>query len=254
MTNDRPSGLGRRHFFGLTLGALCGSRAAARSVFAAPRQGHAAHGAPAADARSADEAMAQLVAGNARFERSTLRHGHQTKTWWHTLANAQHPFAVVFSCADSRVSPEVVFDQGLGDLFVIRNAGHVADEAEVASIEYAVAHLGVPLVVVLGHERCGAVQATIAAGASGAASEGHIARLVDAIRPAVTSVKGMAGDQIDLVVRANVELTVTALKESKPLLADLVAADKLRIVGARYDLDTGHVDFLRPTGSARAAK
>jgi carbonic anhydrase len=246
MEADLEAGVRRRRFLSLMLGAACSTRAAARPLAGGSHDDDRRDAAREAGGRwTSERALAELRAGNARFERSRMRHGHQDGRWWHGLASSQHPFAVVLSCSDSRVAPEVVFDQGLGDLFVVRTAGHVVDDASVASVEYAAAHLGVPLVVVLGHERCGAVQATVETLETGAAPEGHLERLVAAIRPAVAGVKGKPGDIVDLAVRANVDLAVSALSESKPLLSRLVETRALTIVGARYDLDTGHVDLLQ---------
>jgi carbonic anhydrase len=143
------------------------------------------------------------------------------------------------------VPAEIVFDQGLGDLFMVRVAGNVASSGEVlASIEFAVAELQVPLVLVLGHKRCGAVTAAVDAVVRGSVAPGHIGSLVDAIRPAVARVQGALGDMLDNAVRANVELVVAQLARSEPILAPAVREGRLRITGARYDLDTGQVDII----------
>jgi carbonic anhydrase len=142
------------------------------------------------------------------------------------------------------VPPELVFDRGLGDMFVIRTAGHVLDNAALGSIEYGVAELHVPLLLVLGHERCGAVVASVEAVEHHATAPGRIGALVDGIRPAIEHTHGWPGDDIDNVVRANTELTVAALQASQPILAHAVAEGKLKIVGARYDLGTGAVEVL----------
>jgi carbonic anhydrase len=143
------------------------------------------------------------------------------------------------------VPAEIVFDQGLGDLFMVRVAGNVASSGEVlASIEFAVAELQVPLVLVLGHKRCGAVTAAVDAVVRGSVAPGHIGSLVDAIRPAVAQVQGSLGDLLDNAVRANVELVVAQLVRSEPILAPAVREGRLRITGARYDLDTGQVDII----------
>src|SRR5262249_5592987 len=150
---------------------------------------------------------------------------------------SQAPFAVIVSCSDSRVGPELVFDQGLGDLFVIRTAGEVLDDPGLGSIEYAVDHLHVPLVVVLGHERCGAVSAAL----EGGTAPGHIASLVTAIQPAVKASHGEPGDPLDNAVHTNVRDVVRRLKGAGPILSEAVHAGALKILGAYYDLDTGVV-------------
>lgn len=189
----------------------------------------------------ADEALARLAEGNKRFVEMKLTHPDQDAARRTTLAKGQQPFAVVLGCSDSRVPPEVVFDQGLGDLFVIRVAGNVADDIGLASIEYAVEHTGSRLVVVLGHERCGALTAAV----KGGELPGHLPALMAALRPAVEKSKGAADDAVDAAVRANVELTAAQLRESKPVLAEMVEKGEIKIVGARYDLDTGAVEMIK---------
>ncbi len=191
---------------------------------------------------SAGEAdpLTRLMAGDQRSMEIHYMHPHQTKYRRELMAKGQHPFAIVLSCSDSRVPPEVIFDRGLGDLFVIRVAGHIVDDAVVGSIEYAAEHLHVPLVMVLGHERCGAVEATV----KGGEIPGHISSLTNAIKPAVEKTKGMPGDPLDNAVRANVEMVVEQLRTSKPILSELIHEGRLKVVGARYDLDTGVVELL----------
>ena len=147
---------------------------------------------------------------------------------------------MILGCADSRVPPEVIFDQGLGDLFVVRVAGNVVDDIVLGSIEYAAAHLHTPLIVVLGHFRCGAVGATVAGGEL----EGHLPSLAAAIQPAVDRVKGLPGDLVDHAVRANARMVADQLESSAPVLAELVEAGRLKIVATCYDLDTGAVELL----------
>jgi carbonic anhydrase len=156
----------------------------------------------------------------------------------------QKPIAVIVSCSDSRVPPELVFDQGLGDLFDVRTAGHVVGDMELGSIEYAAEHLGTPLIVVLGHERCGAVTAAV----SGGEAPGHIPAVVKAIAPAVAETKSAGGDAVENAMRANVRDTVRALRSSDPVLSHLVHEGKLKVVGGRYDLDTGQVEILADDG------
>ena len=188
---------------------------------------------------TADEALARLLAGNKRFVEGKPTRPHQDTARRAELAKGQSPIAVIMSCSDSRVPPELVFDQGLGDLFVVRLAGEVVDDDGVGSIEYAVEHLGVRFVLVLGHDRCGAVDAALKG-----STEGHIKNLVDAIRPAVEKAKGAAGDPVRNAVEANVRLVVEELKTSKPILAAMVAEKGLKIMGARYDVETGVVALV----------
>ena len=186
---------------------------------------------------SADVALAKLLEGNRRFVADRHDNSSRSPQRRAELTTTQKPYAVIVSCSDSRVGPEVVFDQGLGDIFVIRTAGEVLDAPGLGSIEYAVEHLGSPLIVVLGHQRCGAVVAAVASDQA----PGHIDSLVKAIHPAVVETKGQPGDHVDNAVRANVRRVVRQLKNSKPILAEFSQAGKVRIVGAYYDLDTGAV-------------
>jgi carbonic anhydrase len=150
---------------------------------------------------------------------------------------------MIFSCVDSRVPPELVFDEGLGNLFVIRTAGQVIDNAVLGSLEYGVAELGIPLLMVLGHENCGAVKATIEAIEANAIAPAQISFLVEGIRPAIEASAGMEGDHLTHAVHANVELGVGALMNS-PILSDAVAQGTLQIVGGIYDLDSGLVEVI----------
>src|SRR5512134_2247298 len=189
---------------------------------------------------SPDQALAKLMEGNKRYASSHSQRPHQSARRRHELEKDQHPFACILSCSDSRVPPEIVFDEGLGDLFVIRVAGNIVDNAVTGSIEYAVEHLGTPLVVVMGHEKCGAVQATLGGGEPGT----HIQSLVEAISPAVIEAKKKSGEPLANAVRANVQLAVKQLRQSGPILADRVLGQKIKIVGAVYDLDSGSVRLL----------
>lgn len=191
---------------------------------------------------SPDEALKRLLQGNSRFVSGHLTHAgpEEIVKTRGTVSEGQSPFAVIVGCSDSRVGPEIVFDQGLGDLFVVRTAGEVVDSAALGSIEYAVAHLGSTLVMVLGHERCGAVSAAV----SGAKEPGHIAAVINAIEPAVKQTKGKPGDPVENAVRAQALDVAKQLQEAQPILAERVHSGKLKIVAARYDLDTGKVDLL----------
>ncbi len=157
------------------------------------------------------------------------------------LTKSQHPFAVIVSCSDSRVPPEIVFDQGLGDLFVVRVAGNVIDDHSLGSIEYAVNHLAVRLIVVLGHQRCGAVKAAKETIAARGKAPAHIQSLVTAIQPAVEAT--INGD-LEATTEANVKHVVEALHSSTPVLKPKVDSGELQVIGGYYSLDTGAVAFL----------
>src|SRR5215831_4811304 len=189
---------------------------------------------------TAESALAELKAGNAHHARHQYQHPHENATRQQELTSGQHPHAEILSCADSRVPPEIIFDQGLGDLFVVRVAGNVATDTEIGSLEYGAEHLHIPLLVVLGHESCGAVTAAVQPGEA----EGHIKALVDLIKPAVEKSRGQPGDPVNNAVRANVQLVVQQLRTSTPVLAELVAQGKLKIVGGVYSLKSGQVTWL----------
>jgi len=232
-----------------------------------------------------DVSLKRLMAGNARFVAGTSERPNETAARRAELATGQKPFAIVLGCADSRVSPEVAFDAGLGDLFVCRVAGNVVDDPILGSIEYAVQHLDVPLVVVLGHERCGAVKAaadalgagggnahsdagddvipaelaaqlaaehvvpaapaaTATATADAKPAQDHIGALVELLRPSINSVKDGGGDVVDNAVAANAKRTARLIRGSRPVLNKLVKAGKVKVVAARYDLDSGEITLL----------
>jgi carbonic anhydrase len=157
------------------------------------------------------------------------------------LAKSQHPFAIILSCSDSRVPPELVFDEGLGDLFIVRVAGNVLNDEGLGSIEYAVDILGARLIVVLGHQSCGAVDAAIKTVAAKSKAPGHIQSLVTAIKPVVDSTP--KGD-LDTMIKANVKHVVNALRSSTPILKARVDAGDVQVIGSYYTLDTGAVTFL----------
>jgi len=189
---------------------------------------------------SGEQALQSLVAGNMRYVGTKLAHPNQSAERRLEVAKGQRPFAAILGCSDSRVPPELIFDQGLGDLFVVRVAGNVVDDVVLGSLEYAVAHLGVSLIMVLGHERCGAVEAAL----KGGEAPGHVRSVVAAIAPAVEKVKGQPGDPLNNAVSANVEMVVAQLRSSQPVLSVIVGVGKLRVVGARYDLDSGWADLI----------
>ena len=194
-------------------------------------------------AGSGEDPLALLKEGNARFATGDAMRPQLTGERRSTMADGQEPFAVVFGCVDSRVTPEVVFDRGLGDLLVIRTAGQAIDEAVLGSIEFGAAVLGIPLVTVLGHERCGAVIATVETLDSGGTADGSIAAIVEAIAPAVERSSGEGDDLLDRAVRANIRNVVARLRMS-PILRELETEGKLAIVGAHYTLGSGVVDFM----------
>lgn len=187
-----------------------------------------------------DGALKKLMEGNQRYIEQKRTFPDQTRSRIVEVAEGQHPFATILACSDSRATPEIIFDQGLGDLFDIRIAGNFLDDVVLGNMEYAVVELGVPLLVILGHERCGAVKAAL----DGKALPGHLSTLVAAIKPAVDSTKGQTGDAWDNAVRANVKMNVNKLQSSSPILAEAVKSGKLKVVGARYDLDSGKVEII----------
>ena len=188
-----------------------------------------------------DNALRRLLQGNARFvaDKSASDESTQRRI---AVASAQAPFATIFGCVDLRVSPELIFDQGLGDLFVIRTAGHVLDRAVLGSLEFGVAELGIKLLVVLGHERCGAVKAALDVLEHHGTAPGEIEYLVEALAPAVEQGRRMGGDTWKQTVRAQISLVVNQLHQT-PLLKNAVAQGTLKIVGAYYDLETGRIDI-----------
>ncbi|BAZ01537.1 carbonic anhydrase [Tolypothrix tenuis PCC 7101] len=186
-----------------------------------------------------DAALKELLDGNDRFVKAKKRNPHQSLKRLQEVAKGQNPFASILGCADSRVPSEIVFDQGLGDLFVCRVAGNIATPEETGSLEFGSLVLGSKLILVLGHERCGAVDATI----KGAAVPGEIGSLLAAIKPGVEQSQGKPGDKLENACKANVLVQIEKLKSS-PVLAGLIKENKLKIVGGYYDLDTGKVSLV----------
>lgn len=187
-----------------------------------------------------DAALARLQAGNARFVAGSTVHPNQTVDRRTELNQGQHPFAIVLTCADSRLSPEIIFDQGLGDLFVVRNAGNLLDDHVIASIEYAVEHLGASLVVVLGHSKCGAVSAAVAGGHL----PGHLPSIAASLSQVVAEAKKTQGDTVDRAVRLGAGHSADQLRDAEPILAEAAKAGKVKIVSGYYDLATGRVELL----------
>src|SRR5205814_7065022 len=187
---------------------------------------------------SADAALAKLKEGNLRFASSEVSQSKPTAARRAETAQEQHPFAIVLGCADSRTAPEIVFDQNIGDLFVVRTAGNLVDDHALGSIEYAVAHLGARLVVVLGHTRCGAVTAALASDTA----PGHVQSLVRDIQPAVKAAKGKDGNVTDLTVAENARLMAAKIRNEASLGE---FAKEVRIISGVYDLDTGKVECAK---------
>ena len=214
------------------------------------------------------EALSKLKEGNARYTSGNMQHPHESKderaymaknSYENAgeislgmtaeqavkrraeLAKSQHPFAIILSCSDSRVPPEIVFDQGLGDLFIVRVAGNVLNDEGLGSIEYGVDILGARLIVVVGHQRCGAVDAAMKTISAKGKAPGHIQSLVSAIKPVVDSTP--KGD-LDTMIKANVKHVVDALRSSTPILKAKVYSGEVQVIGGYYTLDTGAVTFL----------
>ena len=194
---------------------------------------------------TADEALNLLIEGNRRFADCNSQHPHESKTWRQQLEEGQHPVAVVVGCADSRVTPELIFDRGLGDLFVVRVAGNIVDTDVVASVEYAVDHLETHLIVVLGHTGCGAVTAAVDHLAESNREPDEVVSLLYRIEPALDGIPSDMNrdDQIKAAVRNNVELATQRLSHVPDLMKSL-KREKVAIVGAVYDMHSGQVETI----------
>ena len=236
-----PHDSSRRSFFRLGYGAL--GLAASAGVISS----HAAEG-PKTN-MTPEQAHAKLKKGHDDFlnDKPSLK-TMRDKDRRLAIARAQVPFAVLVGCSDSRVPPELLFDTGLGELFIVRNAGNTIDTVAMGSIQYAVQVLNVPLILVLGHERCGAVDAAVSVVEKNTVFPGSIGHMVEPIIPAVLKAKAMGPktgeDLLDGAVRENVRRTVDRLRTSEPSMIEPIKAGKLMVVGARYDLDDGKVDFF----------
>ncbi|MDZ8106258.1 MAG: carbonic anhydrase [Nostoc sp. DedQUE12a] len=189
---------------------------------------------------NANEAIRRLLNGNERFVHQQSKCPDQTLERLRLVAKAQYPFAAILGCADSRVPAEIVFDQGLGDLFVVRVAGNVASDMAIGSLEYSTAVLGSQLIVVLGHKRCGAVTEAI----KNEPLPGRIGFVVEGIKPALANINLATINTSDDAVITNVKYQAKKLEESSVILTKLLRAGKLKIVGACYDLDTGKVNIV----------
>ncbi|WP_306210327.1 carbonic anhydrase [Actinoplanes sp. RD1] len=199
----------------------------------------------AAAATTPGAALELLLAGNRRVVAGKPTHPNHSAAQRRKVATAQHPFAITLGCADSRVSPEVLFDRGVGDIFDNRVAGNIVDDLLLGSVEFAVAEFATPLIMVLGHERCGAIKATLGVVRDGGTPPGHIGAIVHALRPVVEPLAGGSGDVVEQAVQDNVRTQAAALINRSELIRERVAAGALRVVGARYDLDTGRVTIVK---------
>ncbi|MCL6647281.1 MAG: carbonic anhydrase [Chloroflexi bacterium] len=207
---------------------------------------------------SPDEALARLQAGNARFVAFQRQYPNQTPERRAEVVREQRPYAAILSCADSRVPPEIAFDSGIGDLFVLRLAGNVWNEVAVGSLEFAVANFGTPLIVVLGHQRCGAVAAAIGAVRANTPAPGSIDTIVQALRPPVEqTLAGVAlaqrvpgapspseSELVELAAKQNVRYVVNRIAQADVYIRDAVTAGRVKIVGMYYSLDTGEATLV----------
>lgn len=214
----------------LTFAAILIASAAGLSATAA---------APAAPGVPPGQALRELMEGNRRFVAERMEHPNQSAARRKEVAAGQHPFAAVLACSDSRTPPSVIFDRGLGDLFVVRVAGNVATPITIESLDYSVTHLGTRLVMVLGHQRCGAVIAAV----EGHEEPGDVGPMLRELVPAARVAKKMKGDVVANAVSENVLMVVKKL-ESDPRLAAMVKSGDVRIVGGVYSLETGKVTFV----------
>ncbi|MGH8048853.1 MAG: carbonic anhydrase [Chthoniobacterales bacterium] len=232
------SSIARRDFLGL-LGAGIATAAFIPMLRAAPK------GPPPKPRNDipADKALERLIKGNQRYVKGTMKR-HDFATEREALAGGQNPYAGILSCADSRIGPEFAFDTARGDVFVVRVAGNFVSDEGLASLEYTTAVLGTPLLVVLGHDKCGAVDAAIKVVNDGEKLPGHLPGLVAHIKPAVKIANTQNGDLLENAIRENVRLNVEKLKVSGPVISKFVEQGKVKIVGGIYRLATGHVDFL----------
>lgn len=189
------------------------------------------------------QALARLMAGNARYVNGVTRR-YDFLPEREALMDGQNPYAAVLGCADSRIAPEYAFDTARGDLFTVRVAGNFLTTDGLASLEYAVAVLGTPLIIVLGHDRCGAVSAGVKTLKDGVKFPGQIQGLADAIKPSVEKVVKQPGDLLNNAIAQNVKDTVARLKSESNLLSEALASGKLSIVGGLYRLDSGKVELV----------
>jgi carbonic anhydrase len=234
-SNNRQFNLSRRNSLKFVAGAIGTGILAARvgAELAAPEP------AIAETPPNPDAALQKLIDGNKRFVERRRQNPNQTLARVTEVAQTQTPYAAILGCADSRFPAEIIFDQGLGDLFVCRVAGNVATPEEKGSLEFGTLVLGAKVLMVVGHERCGAVKAAI----EGGELPGQIGSLTAAIKPAVERSKNQSGDKVENAVKENVRLQIEKLKES-PVISQLIQEGKMKVVGGYYDLDTGAVSMV----------
>lgn len=238
MCNDSSHSLqSRRQFLGAGLGLLAISTLMPRQVFAEAM--------PPQNAITPDAALRRLLDGNARYASNKID-AKDFSAGRAARVKAQYPIAAILSCADSRVAPELVFDQGPGDLFVVRIAGNYLSSDNLASLEYAVGVLKVPLIVVLGHTECGAVKATIGEIKDPHPLPGHIWDIVDAVRPGIEKVVNAGGDDVVInAIGANVDFNVSRITSAQPVISEAVKAGGVKVAGGVYELSSGKV-LMRP--------
>lgn len=227
------TGLSRRALFGAALAAVAVPSGAARAADPMPKSN-----------LTPDQALRMLKEGNEQFKTEAPFRAERGRERRVQLAAGQAPFCVLVGCSDSRVSPELLFGRGLGELFIVRNAGNTVDTAALGSIEYGVGALGCPLVVVLGHEKCGAVAAAVDVVEKNATFPGVIGEMIQPIIPAVLSARGKGGDLLDQAVRANAMRVADRLKGQSSVIQDALRAGRVKVVAARYDLDDGDVQWF----------
>ena len=237
----RPSLSRRLSRRGLLTAVAVGTLAGAS---APPFRAEAASDGARSKAITPEEALARLLDGNGRYAANAPAN-RDFSAGRAARAAAQHPIACIVGCADARAAPDFIFDQGPGDLFVVRVAGNLVNTDGLASLEYGVSVLGAPLILVLGHSECGAVKATIDVMRTKAVLPGHLPVLVDAIRPAVDlAAKARAQDPLAEAIAQNVRHTVGRLEQSGPIIAEAVAAQRVKVVGGVYDIATGKVELV----------
>ncbi|HEX4811876.1 MAG TPA: carbonic anhydrase [Nonomuraea sp.] len=200
-----------------------------------------------------DDALAMLLEGNQRFVAGAPEHPNQDAARRAEIAPAQRPFAVLFGCSDSRLAAEIIFDRGLGDLFVVRTAGHVAGTEVLGSIEFGVSVLGCPLVVVLGHESCGAIAAARAAADGGSTPAGFVRDVVERVMPSVLAARAAGHDQDEQMLHEHIRHSVELLLERSRVLAERVADGRLALLGLSYRLADGSARMVAAHGLSRAA-
>lgn len=228
--------LGRREFLSLSVASI-----AATSVISS----RYAFAASATTSVTADDALAKLKAGNDRYLSARQLCAVDLSNLRDRVAQAQTPWATIIACSDSRVPPELLFGGlALGEIFVARNAGNMVDTATMGTIEYGAEHLGIPLVVVMGHERCGAVTAACEVVEKHTKLPGSIGPMVNAIVPAAKAVRGQPGDFVDNTVRESAKRTAAQVATKNEIVSHLIKKNKIRVVAAYYDLDDGRVEFL----------